>query len=313
MEYFGYRDTYDFPSDREDVWENLERKFKDFIEFLIFSSVFVGIAGAGMIYTSCLIQGVLDAPPIIVIMFLVAFSVYNLNRKTDEKEDAINHQERYSFTKKFEKTLFYSALLAYLLALCIAAFYGFMALLITAIPLVSGILYSVPCLPKPLTYRRLKEIPVMKNLIVSLAWSLILCLLPVYVTHTPLGIQAFMTWIFFFTYVLIASIIPDMRDREGDKLSGIQTIPVIIGVQRTKTVLGCMNLIIGGVVLLLGMQLGNLLITYLLAAGILYTQICIFCFGRLKRSDIICDVFTDGQFIILGGMLYIVTSMRIFW
>ena len=53
-------------------------------------------------------------------------------------------------------------------------------LLVGLIPLISGILYSVPLFPETWRFRRLKEIPLMKNLLVAGAWALTLSLLPVY-------------------------------------------------------------------------------------------------------------------------------------
>jgi|GEM_PF-3694454 len=63
------------------------RAIESIFDFLIFSSLFVGIAGMGMIYTSCLLQGIEPIPAILGIMLLVPFSVYNMNRKTDEEEE----------------------------------------------------------------------------------------------------------------------------------------------------------------------------------------------------------------------------------
>ena len=79
-------------------------------------SVILALTGGAGIYASCFIQGI-PCTPALIIMVLVSFSVYNLNRKTDEKEDEINHNERFSFTKKFEKHLFYAALVSYVVAL----------------------------------------------------------------------------------------------------------------------------------------------------------------------------------------------------
>ena len=76
------------------------------------------------------------------------------------------------------------------LALIIAAFSrccGFLCCHDT--PLVSGIFYSVPILPKWCRYRRLKEIPVMKNLVVSAAWALAFSLVPVYLDASDTGMR----------------------------------------------------------------------------------------------------------------------------
>lgn len=289
---------------------DLGKYARSIVDFLLFSSTFVGIAGVGMIYTSCLIQGLEPLVPVLAIMMLVPFSVYNMNRKTDEEEDSINRQDRYSFTKKFEKPLFYGALLAYLGAGMIAAHYGLIAIVVTLVPLIAGIFYSMPILPRCLGYRRLKEIPVMKNLVVGGSWSMILVLLPVVTTGAPVTLETCLCLLFFFTYAFIASSLPDMRDREGDALAGVRTIPVLIGVQRTKGVLGLMNWTTACVVVMLG--IGALippLIAALYAGAHFYTQCCITSFGRISQHDLICDILSDGQFLIIGSVIFLIQGI----
>ena len=131
-------------------------------------------------------------------MFLVTFSIYNINRKTDEKEDSINHSKRYAFTKKYDTFLFTSALLAYILALTLASFQGIKAALVTAIPLLSGTLYSIIWIPKEFKYRRLKEIPVVKNLMVAIAWALTPTFLPIHFASNRTSVGTLITVYFFF-------------------------------------------------------------------------------------------------------------------
>ncbi len=285
---------------------DLAKIIRSVVDFLLFSSTFVGIAGVGMVYTSCLIQGLEPVPVVLAIMMLVPFSVYNMNRKTDEEEDSVNRQDRYSFTKRYENPLFYGALLAYLAAVLIAVPYGLIAVLVTLVPLIAGVFYSMPILPRCLGYRRLKEIPVMKNLVVGGSWSCILVLLPVVTTGAPVTLETGLCLLFFFSYAFIASSLPDMRDREGDALAGVRTIPVLIGVQRTKGVLGLMNWTTACVVVMLG--IGTLippLIAALYAGAHFYTQCCITSFGRINQHDLICDILSDGQFLVIGSVIFL--------
>jgi 4-hydroxybenzoate polyprenyltransferase len=293
-------------------WSSLAGLFKKLRDFLIFSSLFVGLAGMGMIYTSSLLMGVDPSPEALGIMLLVPFSVYNMNRKTDEEEDSVNREDRYAFTKRFEKPLFYGAILAYALAVLIAATHGIGAVIVTLVPLIGGVLYSVPFLPKGIRYRRLKEIPVMKNLVVGGSWSVILVLLPCMIAGIPVTVQTDLCLLFFFSYAFIASSLPDIRDREGDAHAGIRTIPVLIGVEDTKTVLGTLNWTTAAVVIALG--IGTMLpplITALYAGAHCYTQCCITSFGRIGQYDFICDILSDGQFLIIGSALFLLQAIAV--
>jgi len=264
----------------------------------------------GMIYISSFLQGLEPAPVALVIMLLVPFSVYNMNRKTDEEEDSVNHPGRYLFTKRYEQPLAHCALVAYVLAAVIAASFGWGAVIVTLVPLIAGIFYSMPVLPKAFGYRRLKEIPIMKNLVVGSSWSIILVLLPCMIASVPITLQTCLCLLFFFTYAFIASSLPDMRDREGDALAGVITIPVMVGVERTKKVLGALNWITACVVIILGVSTMIPTIALLLYAGAhCYTQYCITSFGMAGGNDFLCDILSDGQFLIIGSIVFLLQTV----
>jgi 4-hydroxybenzoate polyprenyltransferase len=292
-----------------DIRYNLFSRIRDCGELLLYSSLFLGIAASGMAYTSCFIQGISCTSQIAVVMFLIVFSVYNLNRKTDEAEDALNHERRFRITKKFERHLFVAALSAYLIALIIAAFHGIAAFCVVMIPLVSGIFYSVPVLPKWCGYRRLKEIPVMKNLVVSTAWGLAFSLVPVYLGVTVPGAGSMIVFLFIFCWTFVASVLPDIRDRSGDSATGVATIPVLVGVARSRSILTLLNISAGATILLLGSTVIPVPARAIIIVSLVYSQVCIVSIDRTTRNDLLCDVISDGQFLTIGALCLVISSI----
>jgi 4-hydroxybenzoate polyprenyltransferase len=294
------------------ILNSIGKGIKDFYEFLMFSSVFVGLAAIGMVYTSCFLQGLSLSYPITAIMFLTAYSVYNLNRKTDENEDAVNHQGRYAFTKQNESSLFISAVLAYGAAVTISVFYGAYAIFITLIPLIAGILYSIKWLPHGSRYRRLKDIPVVKNTVVAFAWSGILSLLPVSLNGRIPDEMTFIAFFMFFSYAFIASTIPDIRDLFGDAQAGIRTIPVLFGEHKTRKFLMGLNLI--SCLFLIGISISTLplRITELILATMIYIHVCLALLGNLSLRKYVYDLLADGQYLFFGTVLFLLASTHIF-
>lgn len=292
-----------------DWWEgfkaNAIQKIAAIFYFLIYSSIYLSIAGAAMVYISCTIQHIRCSFPLLAIMFLTTFSVYNINRRTDEKEDAINHLERYSFTSRYGKVISTSAILAYFLAIMLALCYGLKVALVSATPLLCGILYSIAWIPEKFKYRRLKEIPFVKNLVVAFAWAITPALLPVYLTSTNMGVETLIVIIFFFTPVFINSVVFDMRDTEGDAAAGVKTIPVLLGLSNTMKFLTGLNILSVAIVLPLSLQYLPLKFSCLLAAGMVYANFYILLFDKVKRTNLLCDAAADGQFILFGSLLYI--------
>ncbi len=287
-----------------DLNEIVKRRILGLILFLMFSSIYVGIACASMVYISSLIQGVEVNPVAMIMMFLVCFSVYNLNRKTDEAEDAINREDRYSFTKKYEKPLYLSAVVGSGLALLLALLYGLSTFLLILTPFIAGILYSIPFLPPNTGYRRLKEIPLVKNVVVTIAWAVPLTFLPLAVAHAPVTPSTGITLVFFVSWAFIASTLPDIRDKEGDEQAGIRTIPVVIGIERTLNLLTRINVFLGICAVIMSVIYLSPVITLLIIVSCIYTQLVIDSFSRTHRKGTTFDLINDGQFFIIGITVY---------
>jgi len=282
---------------------NIALNLRALFDYFMYSSLYLCIAAISMAYVSSVLQDMPISLAACLIMFLVTFSVYNMNRKTDESEDAINHSERYAFTKKYAKILFYLSLAAYAIAFLIAGIYGTAALAITAIPLVSGIFYSIPLLPSRFRYRRLKDIPFVKNFIVGLAWAIPIALLPVACTGFSAGRMTVAVGLLFFFLSFVNSTVFDIRDVKGDAESGVQTIPVIIGIRRTRILLSVMNLISSAVVLVFCKGCLSPVETTIIVGIVIYVQGYIVLFNGNRLNRIMYDLVADGQYLLLGGLI----------
>ena len=278
------------------------------IDYLVYSSLYLSFAAGSMAYISSIIHEVPFNPVVFVLGMLITYSVYNLNRKTDESEDAINHSKRYGFTKKYEKLLFSTAIGAYILALALSWLHGPTVVLVSAIPLISGLVYSTPIFPRGFPYRRLKEIPVAKSLLVAVAWALPPALLPVYIAGVLPGTITLAVILFFFSLVFINTVLFDMRDVEGDRITGVRTIPVCIGIANTMRLLTLVNIVFGVVVVLLLWNAIPLTYLLLILTGIFYAHWYIRHYRQISESNLLCDLIADGQFIALGLFMIVIVA-----
>jgi 4-hydroxybenzoate polyprenyltransferase len=289
------------------IWQRIVGLY----DFLIFSSLLLCFECMAMAYISCAIQDLPWDPILAVIPFFVAFSIYNLNRKTDEDEDAVNRQDRFAFTKKYEAPLYYGALLFLALAFVLSALSGIASLLATGAPFILGTLYSFRLLPEGLGYRRLKEIPAVKNITVGLAWGILLSLLPVFFWHREPGTGTMITFLLFFMWGFMASVIPDIRDRAGDTRADVRTIPVIFGEQKTKRILT-------GVLILLGIPVVTFSLfflppsaTMIVVAANIYSHGCVALLDREGLIHFVADFISDGQYIFFSLAFVIFTALHL--
>ena len=273
--------------------------FNKIARALAYSSIYLSFAGGAMVFLSCSLQSIAFSPTAALIMIFVTYAVYNLNRKTDEVEDSVNHFERYSFTKRYGGFLYRTAALAYVGAAVFGLFYGIEAFFVTMIPILSGILYSIPFLPKGARYSRIKEVPVLKSATVALAWAIPPAFLPVYLLGTGVTLHTWLIALFFFTLVFVNTVMFDIRDIIGDRDSGVTTIPVILGAEKTVLFLSALNLGAGVLIIILGQALFSLQQVLFLCFAIIYAQTYILLFKEKTGDKITSEIFMDGQFIIL--------------
>ncbi|WP_421909881.1 UbiA family prenyltransferase [Methanolacinia petrolearia] len=276
--------------------------FSRIIQTLIYSSLYLSFAGGAMVFLLCSLQDLAFSPVAALIMILVTYGVYNLNRKTDEAEDMMNHYERYHFTKKHGSFLYRSSILSYITAAGIGMIYGTEALFMTLLPLIAGILYIIPIFPKSIGFSRIKEVPVLKSLIVALAWAIPPAFLPVYLSSTLPGFSTYIVALFFFILVFTSKVVFDIRDVKGDIASGVRTIPAMLGKERTVVLLSVLNISAGLVIVYFGLEgLPSPQVLFLLLSMV-YVQCYLIYSLRENITKMIYEIFIDGKFIILMGV-----------
>ncbi len=149
----------------------------------------------------------------------------------------------------------------------------------------------------------------MKSLIVAVAWAVPPALLPVCHAGLHADVSTAIVGVFYFSLVFINTVVFDMRDVEGDIVSGVRTIPVILGMRRTKLVLTILNVCLGAAIVYGGLSCMGLPVTLLLIVSVLYAQWYITSFNRLCTEKILGELLADGQFILLSGVLYVFVSV----
>lgn len=240
---------------------------------------------------------------LLVAVFLSTFSVYSLNRLTDMEEDAVNIPERGAYVKGKEKTLLILCILSYATALLLGWFVNPVSILVLLFPLIIGVLYSIEVSPK---LPRLKNIPGMKNFIVTLSWVVGAVFVPVVCYYRGFEVTA-MIFYFIFIKIFVNAVSFDIRDIEGDKKSGVRTIPVLLGRSRTKYLLLAIQSTL--IIWFLFVVLEGIFVHYWLIFifSIFYGFWYIQYFSKNRKLEVFSrDLFVDGEWIILAVLCLII-------
>ncbi len=282
------------------------RALKWFLWQLAYANLLLAVSTAGAVYVVGLLLNLPANPTPAAILFLVTFAIYNFNRHTDKREDEINHPRRVAFIKKYGKILVILSVFAYLLAIWLSLYGGAGAQLLVMVPLVTLVLYSLRWFPKNGDIsERLKEIFVIKNLVVSAAWGGTVTFLPVLYFEAPISTATLCVFIFFFLRFFINTVVFDLRDIAGDLKEKINTIPVVLGYKRTRNIFQVLNAFIG-LSFVLAVLLSILpLIAVLLLFSTLYSFIYLTYLKSEKNIHFVCDVIVDGEYFVLAAFYYL--------
>lgn len=212
------------------------------LKFMTSTSLSLSLYASFVVIFSFLVYGHSIAPEIVLAAFLVTFSIYSLNKATDKKEDAVNSPNIEPRSQVYYVIASISAMIA---CLSIGVLDGLNVLLVLLMPFVIGLVYSVRVVK---TLPRLKEITGVKSVSVALSWAVTGAFLP-YALGTVEFQKVIFVFAFIFTQVLVKEVIFDALDMRGDKISGVTTIPMVLGKRRTKLFLVAVNIFAGLIVM----------------------------------------------------------------
>jgi 4-hydroxybenzoate polyprenyltransferase len=282
---------------------------RKFLDFLVLSNAYlalgIAIVAFSLVYMSSPNSDILIG----VMVFLMTFSMYSLNRLTDEEEDRINNPQRGPFINKYKKAISIALILAYLLAVSIAILRGINAFIWVMAILVVSILYSVKFIPtrwaSAIGFRRFKDLFVGKNVVIALVWAMAMVFLPL----SYMSLEVFtLSSAILFAFILMRSFINttffDLRDIEGDRINSVKTIPVAFGIIKTKLILMLINLFIS--TMLLAAVLFSILppAATILHISTIYSLAYLYMAGKTDMN-ILCDFVADGEYILLGLLPFI--------
>jgi len=250
------------------------------------SNLYVSLGGGLLAPVCSLLQGI---PPRLsqgVIAFCYLFAMHNINHLSDQQAKIFDDPVTLQFSCKYRHTMMILATIALFLGLGIAVQDGWRAWLTLLVMSAFGVLYRIRFIPQALAARikvtRLKEIPASKTLFVALAWAMVVILLPALHHQATVGIKTGGLMLFILLLVFVRNALFDIFQVQGDRIMGRETLPVLLGAEKTITVLlSILALLL--LLLLVVYPLAGLIVLplgYWLLPGLLYLISFTFLFSR---------------------------------
>jgi 4-hydroxy-3-methylbut-2-enyl diphosphate reductase len=301
--------------------ETFTSKLSQIFEILANINFFVAAGGVTMYYASTIFQEFDFEPVGAVISFLYLMSIYLWNSLACIEKNKHLDISRYRFYNASKAKLTILALGCIACLLIISFIQSLTLFTFMLLPTFAGIIYQFTIVPRPFRkifkYSNLKDIPTSRDLFAALAWAVVITFIPQAVEKVfilnPTTIAIFL-WTFFLAY--LRALIFDLRDIEGDRIMGRETLITIIGEKRVKRLI--FSTLLMSFLILTGLSGMTFLHTYQVSNAPFYTFLLqlpvllhIWAFmkwqHKLKNSlSAIFNVLADGQFYIAGLGAWIV-------
>ncbi len=209
---------------------------------LLLTNIYVSIGAGCLSYACTKLLGIANFFPHVLISILYVQSMHILNNLTGTKADRFNDPERASF---YDNNMVLLALLAVIAGgagLVTAYTLGVIPFLILLAMSILGLSYNRRFIPGWFTgnkYRRIRDVPGSKTVLIAIAWGIVTALLPSLSgpSSSP-GTAAVFLWSIGLVFVRTAFF--DLLDTQGDRIVGKETIPLLLGEKRTISLLKAM-------------------------------------------------------------------------
>ncbi len=228
---------------------------------LLLTNIIVGIGAGSLCFACAKLQGATSVLPQMLIASFYVLSMHILNHLMGSQSDRYNDPERAAFYRRYRVLLSVLAFLAGGLGLITAFRLGGLAFSMLLVMSVFGFSYNLTLIPRrlavPLKYRRIKDIPGSKTILIALAWGVVTAIFPTLGRKDGFDSAMLLTFTWATLFVFVRTAFFDVLDMQGDRIVGKETLPILMGEKRTLRILKIL-LLVSTLILIGGSAVGTL-------------------------------------------------------
>ncbi len=269
------------------------------------SGVHIAIGAALLTYASCLLQELSVLPEYLILAFSYVFAMQHLMYFTDRAAAMYNEPTRALFYERHKLLIISVGAAGVVTALAFSAMLGLDTFGLILLATAAGVAYNARIVPEKLVrfvrYRRPKDVPASRDIFAGLGWSVVTVAVPFLHASSSLAGRNVVAFFFVFAIAFIRSVIVDVKHIQGDRVVGNETIPIIIGKERTKVMLGALAALTAAVLVVAAQRgLVSSLGVYLLSC-IIYACIYLYLYHeRIIFQGISFEGVVDSNYWLAG-------------
>ena len=226
---------------------NLQRTF-------LLTSIYVSIGAGGLCYACLKLQGILSPLPSALVAMLYVLSMHVFNNLVGGRADQYNDPDRAFFYQKYRFPLGALTILAGMAGILVAYRMGRVPFFILIAMSITGFSYNLRLIPtgsKHSRFQRIRDIPGSKTVLIAVAWGVVISIIPALSVKGAIDLSAVVVFLWATIMVFVRTAFFDILDMQGDRIVGRETIPILIGENRTMRLLK----------VLLGISIGVLILS----------------------------------------------------
>jgi len=249
---------------------------------LLLTNIYVSIGAGCLCYACTKIQGITNFFPNVFISILYVQSMHIFNNLISTKADQYNDPDRASFYYKNRIFLALLAVIAGGAGLMTAYSLGVIPFLVLLSMSIMGLSYNLAIVPESLAkgrYRRIRDIPGSKTVLIAMAWGVVTSILPSLSAPRPVFLTTAAVFMWSSSLVFVRTAFFDILDMQGDRIVGKETIPILLGEKRSVRLLKSI------LIINLGLLIISCIFQLISGLGLALTICPIFLFIVLSKHE----------------------------
>ncbi|MGD9105900.1 MAG: 4-hydroxy-3-methylbut-2-enyl diphosphate reductase [Desulfobacterales bacterium] len=207
---------------------------------LLLTNIYVALGAGCLCYACTKLQGITNYFPNVLMAMLYVQSMHILNNLIGKKADRYNDPDRSSFYDRKKILLMLLAFFAGAAGLLTAYTMGSISFMVLFVMSIMGLSYNLRLLPERFfhgKYRRIRDIPGSKTILIAMAWGIVTAVLPSLSISNHIGLSAVLVFIWSTSLVFVRTAFFDILDMQGDRIVGKETLPILMGEKQTLRLL----------------------------------------------------------------------------
>ncbi|MBS3758338.1 MAG: 4-hydroxy-3-methylbut-2-enyl diphosphate reductase [Desulfobacterales bacterium] len=208
--------------------------------YLLLSNIYLALGAGSLAYAATELLGVGVRLSDFLIAALYILCMHTFNNLIDISSDRYSDPDRAMFYQDNKRWLSALTFVAGAGVLFLAYLQGPGFFILLFFMGVLGVVYNISLVPQGIGSRRksrIRDIPGSKTILVALAWGIVTTLLPVLSQHGGINAAAWGVFLWTVCLVFVQTAFFDIMDMQGSRIVGKETIPILLGEDRTMRLL----------------------------------------------------------------------------